>query len=83
MRRAGQRLTLNAVPIRNHFPMAWSLNEVAALLKTQGSAGSDQDEQSWRTTQLKEVLAAVRQESADGLAAVVEKLGDGARDREF
>ncbi|KAK4133719.1 hypothetical protein BT67DRAFT_422996 [Trichocladium antarcticum] len=60
--------------------MAWTPDEVAALLRSQGSAGSDHDEKSWRTSQLKDVLNAVQKESRDGLAAVVERLADGARD---
>lgn len=64
-------------------PMAWTPDEVAALFRSQGSAGSNQDEKSWRTSQLKEVLRAVQKESLDGLAAVVERLADGARDCEF
>lgn len=63
--------------------MARTVNDIAALLSSRGSAESNQDEKMWRTSQLKEALSAVRQENVDGLAAVVEKLADGARDREF
>ncbi|KAL2022480.1 hypothetical protein VTK56DRAFT_5309 [Thermocarpiscus australiensis] len=60
--------------------MAWTPDQVATLLRSRDSAGSDLDEKSWRTSQLKEVLAVVRDLSADGLSAVIEKLADGARD---
>lgn len=64
--------------------MAWTTpDEIAALFRSRGSAQSDQDEKSWRTAQLKEVLAAAREQNADGLAPVVEKLADGARDGEL
>jgi hypothetical protein len=56
--------------------MAWTPDQVAALL---GSRGGDASE---RTAPLKEVLAGIRGDSDDNLAAVVEKLADGARDRE-
>ncbi len=57
--------------------MAWTPDTVAALLV---SCKGDSSE---RTTQLKEVLAGIQEESADSLALVVEKLGDAARDREL
>ena len=62
--------------------MATTPDEIAALLKSRGSADESTDEKSWRTSQLKEVLVKIRQLSVDELAAVVEKLGDGARDRQ-
>ncbi|GAB1316140.1 hypothetical protein MFIFM68171_06350 [Madurella fahalii] len=60
--------------------MAWTVDQIAALLHSHGSTDTGQDEKSWRTAQLEEVLAAVREETADDLASVVEKLADGARD---
>ncbi|KAK4033302.1 hypothetical protein C8A01DRAFT_50091 [Parachaetomium inaequale] len=49
-------------------------HKVATLLSSEDAGASE------RTAQLKEVLAALKDESEDGLAAVVEKLADGARD---
>jgi len=57
--------------------MAWTPDSVAALL---ASCKGDSSE---RTAQLKEVLSGIQDESDDGLALVVEKLGDAARDREL
>lgn len=61
--------------------MAWTPDKVAALL---GSRDGDVGE---RTAQLREVVAGIRGESEVGdggrLAAIAEKLADGARDRKF
>ncbi len=57
--------------------MTWTPDTVAALL---ASCKGDSSE---RTTQLKEVLAGIQEESDDGLSLIVEKLGDAARDREL
>lgn len=57
--------------------MAWTPDEIAALLS------SSRGDTSERAAQLKEVLAAIQGESNDSLAALVEKLADGARDREL
>jgi hypothetical protein len=57
--------------------MTWTPAKVMEILL------SPVADRSGRTAQLKEVLEAVREEqSLDGLAATVEKLADGARDRE-
>jgi hypothetical protein len=60
--------------------MAWTPEKVAALLSQDGSTAD-------RVAQLQELVAAVRGEEdgdgRDGLAGVVEKLADGARDGEF
>ncbi len=56
--------------------MAWRPDQVAALLSNRNGDVSE------RTAQLKEVLTGIRGESDEALAAVVEKLADGARDRE-
>ncbi|KXX72942.1 Rap1 GTPase-GDP dissociation stimulator 1-B [Madurella mycetomatis] len=64
--------------------MARTVENIAALLGSRSSsAESGEDEKSWRTAQLAEVLTAVREETVDGLASVVEKLADGARDGEI
>lgn len=64
--------------------MAGTVDEIAALLGSRSSSvGSGEDKKSWRAAQLAKVLAAIREETADGLAGVVEKLADGARDGEI
>ena len=57
--------------------MTWTPVKVSAVFSGQDGGKYD------RTTQLKEVLAGLSKESEDSLAAVVEKLADGARDGEF
>jgi hypothetical protein len=56
--------------------MAWTPDKVEALLSS-GDAEAGE-----RTAHLKEVLAGLREETENGLAAVVEKLADGARNGE-
>lgn len=56
--------------------MAWTPDKVAALISSRGDTSA-------RAAQLKEVLDEIRAENNDSLAALVEKLADGARDCEF
>ncbi len=57
--------------------MACTSDEIAVLLKSQDGDASE------RTAQLKEALDAISEASGLNLASVlVEKLADGARDRE-
>ncbi|KAG7286450.1 hypothetical protein NEMBOFW57_008761 [Staphylotrichum longicolle] len=55
--------------------MAWTPDKVAALISSRGDTSA-------RAAQLKEVLDEIRAENNDSLAALVEKLADGARDYE-
>lgn len=59
--------------------MAWTPDKVAALLSSKDGSSSE------RVTQLQEVAAELlgEGEGHDALAAIVEKLADGARDGEF
>jgi hypothetical protein len=59
------------------LPMSWTPEKVSATLSGQNGGKDD------RTAQLKEVFVGLQKESEDSLAAVVEKLADGARDGEF
>jgi len=57
--------------------MAWTPDRIAALLRDQSGGASE------RTEHLSELVAGLRDGIDEDLAAVVEKIADGARDREF
>lgn len=77
MAAADNNKTTEQLIIAIKFPMSWTPDKVSAVLS--GQDGGDDG----RTAQLKDLLAGLTKENEDSLAAVVEKLADGARDGEF
>jgi hypothetical protein len=61
--------------------MAWTKDKISDLLNGRISVPEGQDEKSWRTDQLKNVLQTVQQGTADGQASIIELLANAARDR--
>jgi hypothetical protein len=60
--------------------MAAIQKQVEAILQGSQSAAGNEDEKSTRTQQLKGIFEGLRDEDADGLAAVAGKLADAARE---
>jgi len=61
--------------------MAWTQDKISGLLNGRISAPEDQDEKSWRTDQLKDILQTVQRGTADDQASIIEMLANSARDR--